>query len=161
MFSGTKIPRRNKAANLRWHLKRKWSCYRVSGILLLLAWIGSVMAADSRTRPVRTEHEAFTPIREYADWDSWPKRIRQDLLLAAGLWPAPSKTPLQTWLGEPRIFDGYAVAGICFQSMPGHWVTTLSSLGRYGDRRSQERVWRGTLHVNSSAVRPRPRAAST
>jgi len=113
-----------KPAIFRLHFKTwKWSCYRVSGILLLLAWIGSVMAADSRTRPVRTEHEAFTPIRENADWDSWPKRIRQDLLLAAGLWPAPSKTPLQTWIGEPRIFDGYAVAGICFQSMPGHWVT--------------------------------------
>ncbi len=58
--------------------------------------------------------------------EAWKKRaklIRTQILLATGLEPLPEKCPLNPIYGETRIFDGYQVDNVAFESLPGVYVT--------------------------------------
>ena len=58
--------------------------------------------------------------------EAWEKRagqIRSQILNGAGLNPLPQKCPLNPIIGEKRIFDGYQVTNLAFESLPGVYVT--------------------------------------
>ena len=58
--------------------------------------------------------------------EAWEKRagqIRSQILHATGLEPFPEKCPLNPIFGEKRIFDGYQVENVAFESLPGVYVT--------------------------------------
>jgi dienelactone hydrolase len=80
---------------------------------------------DVRTELIRSLHEGsgFKPYGDKAAWTARATYLRQQVLIAAGLWPMPEKTPL-----DPVIFgrverDGYSVEKVYFQSYPGFFVT--------------------------------------
>lgn len=56
-------------------------------------------------------------------WKSRAKDIRAHILKGAGLEKYPTKTPLNPIMGEKRIFDGYQVQNVAFESLPGVYVT--------------------------------------
>lgn len=56
-------------------------------------------------------------------WQSRAKEIRAHILKGADLEKFPAKTPLNPIMGEKRIFDGYQVQNIAFESLPGVYVT--------------------------------------
>ena len=58
-----------------------------------------------------------------ADWESRAKEIRAHILKGAGLEKYPAKTPLNPIMGEKRVFDGYQVENVAFESLPGVYVT--------------------------------------
>jgi dienelactone hydrolase len=63
---------------------------------------------------------------EYSDKAQWEKRaqeVRQQLLVANGLWPMPDKTPLKAVIHGKIERDEYTVEKVYFASMPGHYVT--------------------------------------
>ncbi len=64
--------------------------------------------------------------RTYTTAGSWNKRaeeIRSHILEVVGLDPFPEKCPLNPVLGVNRLFDGYAVQNVAFESLPGVFVT--------------------------------------
>ncbi len=61
--------------------------------------------------------------RDRAGWESRANRIRENILIGAGLDPMPPKTPLEPIIRDKKVMDGYTVENIAFQSMPGFWVT--------------------------------------
>jgi len=62
----------------------------------------------------------------YTTSDAWKKRsaqIRAQILKGAGLEKFPKKCPLNPVFGDKRVYDGYQVQNIAFESLPGVYVT--------------------------------------
>ncbi|MEX2368393.1 MAG: hypothetical protein WD510_02710 [Balneolaceae bacterium] len=57
------------------------------------------------------------------EWEQRANRIRTQILKGTGLEVFPEKTPLNPILGEERIYDGYKVQNVAFESLPGVYVT--------------------------------------
>lgn len=57
------------------------------------------------------------------EWNKRAKKIRQRILKGAGLEKFPKKTELKPIMGEVRVYDGYQVQNVAFESLPGVYVT--------------------------------------
>jgi hypothetical protein len=57
------------------------------------------------------------------EWKDRSNKIRQQILKGAGLEKFPEKNPLNPIIGEKRIYDGYQVQNVAFESLPGVYVT--------------------------------------
>lgn len=58
-----------------------------------------------------------------AAWQNRAREIRTQILKGADLEQFPKKTPLNPIIGEKRVFDGYQVQNVAFESLPGVYVT--------------------------------------
>jgi hypothetical protein len=61
----------------------------------------------------------------YSDKEEWEARkstLRDEILKGINLWPMPQKTPLNTIIRSKRIYDGYSVENVSFESIPGYFV---------------------------------------
>ena len=58
-------------------------------------------------------------------WHLRAESLRRRVLVSTGLWPMPSKTPLQSVIHGKVQRDGFTVEKVFFQSLPGHYVTGL------------------------------------
>ncbi len=56
-------------------------------------------------------------------WKERAQQIRAHILQATDLEPLPDKCELNPIFGEKRIFDGYQVQNVAFESLPGVYVT--------------------------------------
>jgi len=56
-------------------------------------------------------------------WENRAEKIRSQILRGTGLLPLPDKCPLNPILGDVRIYDGYQVQNVAFESLPGVYVT--------------------------------------
>lgn len=56
-------------------------------------------------------------------WKQRAKQIRANILRGAGLEKFPEKSPLNPIFGQKRVFDGYQVQNVAFESLPGVFVT--------------------------------------
>lgn len=65
----------------------------------------------------------FTPPADPAAWRRRAAALRRQVRLALGLWPWPTRTPLQTVLRPRGMHDGVEIAGVRFASFPGFTVT--------------------------------------
>lgn len=64
--------------------------------------------------------------RNYITAEAWEKRakqIRKQILRGSGLEKYPKKCPLNPIIGEKRVYDGYRVQNVAFESLPGVYVT--------------------------------------
>lgn len=57
------------------------------------------------------------------DWRKRAGEIRSHTLKVTGLSPFPAKCALNPIFGEKRLFDGYQVQNVAFESLPGVYVT--------------------------------------
>src|SRR5262245_12477779 len=55
-------------------------------------------------------------------WEARRKQLREQLLVANGLWPMPEKTPLNATIHGKIERDGYTIEKVFFSSTPGHYV---------------------------------------
>ena len=82
---------------------------------------------DARIRePLRTLRDAdhpWSPPRSRTKWDQEAQRLREQLLVACGLWPLPERTTLAPVIHGRIERDGYTVEKVFFASRPGHYVT--------------------------------------
>jgi hypothetical protein len=56
-------------------------------------------------------------------WTNRAERIRSNILQATGLDPLPEKYSLKPIFGDKRIYEGYQVQNVAFESLPGVYVT--------------------------------------
>src|SRR5690554_4266869 len=56
-------------------------------------------------------------------WKSRAKEIRRQILKGTDLEKFPKKNPLNPIIGETRVYDGYQVRNVAFESLPGVYVT--------------------------------------
>jgi len=65
----------------------------------------------------------FTPPTTKEAWEARRKQVREQLLVANGLWPMPEKAPLNPVIHGKIERDGYTIEKVFFASMPGHYVS--------------------------------------
>jgi uncharacterized protein len=56
------------------------------------------------------------------EWEARKPLLRIEILKGMNLWPLPEKTPLNVVIKSKRIYDGYSVENVCFESIPGYYV---------------------------------------
>jgi len=56
----------------------------------------------------------FTPPADKASWNDRARAVREQLLVATGLWPLPEKTPLKPVIHGKIERDGYTVEKVYF-----------------------------------------------
>ena len=65
----------------------------------------------------------FTPPQSKAQWGTRAERVRRQILVSQGLWPMPSKTPLNAVIHGKIDRGDYTVEKVFFESAPGFFVT--------------------------------------
>ncbi|MGE5612543.1 MAG: alpha/beta hydrolase family protein [Bacillota bacterium] len=80
---------------------------------------------DPRLQSVRTLYQG-SGFKPYTDKEQWQKRaeyLREQVLMAAGIWPMPEKCPLNATIHGKIDRGDYTVEKVFFQSYPGFYVT--------------------------------------
>jgi dienelactone hydrolase len=80
---------------------------------------------DARLQPLKDldGYFPFTPPTSKEAWAKRAERVRRQILVAQGLWPMPTKTPLNAVI-HGKIDQGeYTVEKVYFESAPGFFVT--------------------------------------
>ncbi len=111
-------------------------------VRLLLTWILLLTAAavsaaaprvlpegklpdDIRLQPVKDldGYFPFTPPTSKSAWEQRAERVRRQILVSQGLWPMPTKTPLNAVIHGKVDRPEYTVEKVYFESAPGFFVT--------------------------------------
>jgi dienelactone hydrolase len=96
---------------------------------MALPLIVSSTAVADEPEPTRTLRELnksyfpFTPVKNGAEWKTRRAEIQRQVLVAAGLYPMPEKSPLNAVIHGRIEKDDYTVEKVSFESLPGHFVT--------------------------------------
>src|SRR6267142_81837 len=88
----------------------------------------SVSRAEESTaipslRDLNESYFPFTPVATSAEWKGRRNQIQRRLLVAAGLYPMPQKTPLNPVIHGRIEKNDYTLEKVFFESLPGHFVT--------------------------------------
>src|ERR1051325_8359301 len=65
----------------------------------------------------------FTPPPSQAAWEKRAEQVRRQILISQGLWPMPTKTPLNAVIHGKVDRGDYTVEKVYFESVPGLFVT--------------------------------------
>lgn len=108
----------------------------LSAAAMFMAAAGDVAAAprvlpegrlpnDVRLQPLKDldGYFPFTPPKTPEAWADRAERVRRQMLVALGLWPLPTKTPLNPVIHGRVEREGYTVEKVYFESLPGFFVT--------------------------------------
>jgi len=93
------------------------------GVLALSA--ADVVPQDTRLNPPKdlNGYFPFTPPSDKASWDKRADFVRRQILVSQGLWPMPTKSPLNTVIHGKIERPDYTVEKVYFESAPGFYVT--------------------------------------
>lgn len=82
-------------------------------------------AEDARLGPLKdlNGYFPFDPPKSVKDWPAQQEKIRRRILVSQGLWPMPTKSPLNAVIHGRMEFDDYVVEKVYFESAPGLYVT--------------------------------------
>ena len=101
------------------------TCLLLTLSTYVFSQVSIIPTVDRRASEIRRPNTTykFEPYRTKDQWLARAKFLRQQILVSAGLWPLPEKTPL-----NPHIFDriereGYSAEKVYFESYPGFYVT--------------------------------------
>jgi dienelactone hydrolase len=81
---------------------------------------------DRRLGPPRTLNDKdffLVPPATKQEWEARRRAVREQVLVATGLWPLPPKTPLNPVVHGKIDRDDYTVEKVFFASYPGHYVS--------------------------------------
>lgn len=96
-------------------------------IVALTALIAPALGAesDSRLGELKTldGYFPFTPAESRGDWEKRAEQVRTRIRVAEGIWPEPTRTPLNASVHGRIEGDDYTVEKVSFESMPGLFVT--------------------------------------
>jgi hypothetical protein len=88
----------------------------------------TTLASPLYPRPLVELYKSYFPFHDIGavtpeSWAARRKEIRERILLASGLFPLPTKTPLNAVTHGRIVRDDYTVDRVFFESFPGHYVT--------------------------------------
>jgi dienelactone hydrolase len=85
---------------------------------------GDAKPTDARLGKNKTldDYFPFTPPKTKEEWAARRERVREQVMVATGLWPMPEKTPLNAVVHGKIERDGYTIEKVFFASTPGHYV---------------------------------------
>lgn len=94
-------------------------------LLALPAVLHAAPPNDVRLQPLKdlNGYFPFTPPRSKAEWDQRAEYVRRQILVSQGLWPMPTKTPLNAVIHGRIERPDYTVEKVFFESAPGFFVT--------------------------------------
>jgi hypothetical protein len=78
----------------------------------------------------------FTPAKTPEEWQARAAQLRRQILVSQGLWPLPTKTPLNAVVHGRIDCGDYTVEKVYFEAMPGYYVTgsLYRPVGKAGKR---------------------------
>jgi|WetSurMetagenome_2_1015567.scaffolds.fasta_scaffold15696_3 uncharacterized protein len=104
-------------------------------IILFTIIIALLTSCDSGKNPklseeeIKIEEAGKAELRKlesiYSNKEEWESRkviLREEILKGVDLFPLPVKTPLNAVINSKRIYDGYSVENVYFESIPGYYV---------------------------------------
>jgi hypothetical protein len=94
-------------------------------LLMVLTLAIPALASDLRLQPLK-DLNGYFPFNAPDSLTAWEARkavVRRQILVAEGLWPLPTKTPLNAVLHGRRDCGEYTVEKVFFESVPGFFVT--------------------------------------
>ena len=65
----------------------------------------------------------FKPPKTKAEWEIRSEYVRRQMLVSLGLWPMPTKSPLNAVLHGKIDLPEYSIEKVYFESVPGFYVT--------------------------------------
>lgn len=82
-------------------------------------------AADTRLGPLRGEQGdfSFAPAKSPKEWKKRAEEVRRIMRVCLGLWPMPTKTPLNAVIHDKLDGGDYTVEKVYFEAIPGFFVT--------------------------------------
>jgi len=94
-------------------------------LLAALACTSIAPAEDIRQQPPKdlNGYFPFSPPSSLSEWEARREVVRRQILVAEGLWPMPTKTPLNAVVHGKVEGDGFTVEKVYFESAPGFYVT--------------------------------------
>lgn len=111
---------------------------RTYAIALLLSFCLSAQTpgGDARNKdlPHTDTHFKMPVYRNLAEWEARKTHLRDQILFASGLYPLPSKTPLNPQISG-RIENGdYSIEKVALETLPGYYLggNLYRPLGRTG-----------------------------
>src|SRR5687767_5362595 len=80
---------------------------------------------DVRLQPLKDldGYFPFVPPKTPEEWTTRAAAVRERMLVALGLWPMPTKTPLNAVVHGLIEQADYTIEKVYFESMPGFFVT--------------------------------------
>ena len=80
-------------------------------------------------RRLQVAHDVDHPVqfhpqfKDRSEWERRASRLREQVLVAEGLWPLPPRTPLNAVIHGKIDRDDYTIEKVYFASYPGHYVS--------------------------------------
>jgi hypothetical protein len=124
--------------------------FRIAALLIGLLSVTATLAAapkalkdgaqpkDARLQPPKdlNGYFPFTPPKSAEEWHSRAERLRRQILVSQGLWPQPTKTPLNAVVHGKLDRGDHTVEKVFFEAMPGYFVTgsLYRPVGKEGKR---------------------------
>ena len=110
------------------HIKVNYQSGRLAAIVTVAILVGLIAGAEEPelTRPLRELNKSyfpFSPVQNRAEWNLRRAKIQRRVLVAAGLYPMPEKSPLNAVIHGRIEKADYTVEKVTFESLPGHYVT--------------------------------------
>lgn len=84
-----------------------------------------IVPDDIRLQPLKdlNGYFPFTPPSSIGEWESRSAMVRRQILVSQGLWPMPTKGPLNAVVHGKTNCGEYSVEKVYFESAPGFFVT--------------------------------------
>lgn len=91
----------------------------------LLFFMQPSKAEDVRRQPLKdlNGYFPFQPPTSVSEWNTRKEWVRQQILVSQGLWPMPTKTPLNAVIHGKIDGGDYTIEKVYFESAPGLFVT--------------------------------------
>lgn len=74
-------------------------------------------------RDYNTKYHPWLPPGSLEEWDQMAPQLREQLLIAQGLWPIPERSPLKPVIHGKLDCGDYTIEKVFFASRPGLYVT--------------------------------------
>ena len=100
-------------------------CLALAGVLASFLPASAELPEDSRLGELKdlNGYFGFTPPASRDAWLARAEQVKRRILVSQGLWPLPSRTPLNPVI-HGRIDEGnYTIEKVYFESVPGFFVT--------------------------------------